>query len=149
MYSSRQYDIMCPFVVCSLITLSTFRTTGLLQTKHSWVNRIEFKFDQMEGFIREEWLKYMNVQRFSLPESLSQSQHTSASSKLKLPPIGVGRGGSWNSQFLVSLPYICHIPNLVMIWPVVLEKKILTHDGRRGCLPIAIGHLSGSGILKM
>ena len=65
-------------------------------------------------------------------------------------PLG---GGSWNLQFLVSLPYRCHIPNLVKIGPVVLEKKMLTHDGRRttdddGRQPIAIGHLSDSGHLK-
>ena len=39
------------------------------------------------------------------------------------------------------------------IGPVVLEKKMLTHDGRRtthddGPQPIAIGHLSDSGDLK-
>ena len=61
--------------------------------------------------------------------------------------------GSWNLQFLVSLPYRCYIPNLVTIGPVVLEKKILTHDGRRttdddGRQPKAIGHLSYSGDLK-
>ena len=56
-------------------------------------------------------------------------------------------GGSWNLQFLVSLPYRCYIPNLDMIGPVVIEKKMLTHDGRHQ--PIAIGHLSHSGDLKM
>ena len=39
--------------------------------------------------------------------------------------------GSWNLQFLVSLPYRCYTPNLVKIGPVVLEKKMLTHDKRR------------------
>ena len=39
--------------------------------------------------------------------------------------------GSWNLQFLVSLPYRCYIPNLVRIGPVVSEEKMLTHDGRR------------------
>ena len=38
------------------------------------------------------------------------------------------------------------MPNLVKIGPVVLEKKMLTDDGRQ---PIAIGHLSDSGDLKM
>ena len=33
----------------------------------------------------------------------------------------------------------------VKIGKVVLEKKIITHDG---CQPIAIGHLSDSGDLK-
>ena len=42
-----------------------------------------------------------------------------------------GWGGSWNLQNLVSLPYRCYIPNLVKIGPVVLEKKMLTDDGRR------------------
>ena len=54
--------------------------------------------------------------------------------------------GSWNSQCLVSLPYRCCIPNLVKIGPVVIEKKVLTHDG---CQPIAIGHLSDSGDQKI
>ena len=58
-------------------------------------------------------------------------------------PLG---GGSWNLQFLVSLPYRCYISNLVNIGPVVLEKKMLTHDDGRQ--PIAIGHLSDSGDLK-
>ena len=35
---------------------------------------------------------------------------------------------------------------LVKIGPVVLDKKMLTHDNRRQ--PIAIGHLSDSGNLK-
>ena len=40
------------------------------------------------------------------------------------------------------------------IGPVVLEKKMLTHDARRTtdddvCQPIAIGHLSDSGDLKI
>ena len=40
-----------------------------------------------------------------------------------------------------------------MIGPVVLKKKMLTHDARRttnddGRQPIAIGHLSDSGDLK-
>ena len=39
--------------------------------------------------------------------------------------------GSWNLQFLVSLPYRCYIPSLVKIGPIVLEKKMLTHDARR------------------
>ena len=43
-------------------------------------------------------------------------------------PWGVG---SWNLQFLVSLPYRCYIPNLVKIGSVVLEKKMLTDNGRR------------------
>ena len=34
-------------------------------------------------------------------------------------------------KFLVFLPYRCYIPNLVKIGPVVHEKKILMHDGRR------------------
>ena len=42
-----------------------------------------------------------------------------------------GGGGSGNSQFFVSLSYRCYIPNLVKIGPVVLEKKMLTHDARR------------------
>ena len=33
-------------------------------------------------------------------------------------------------------------------WPVVLEKKMLTHEGDSGRQPIAIGHLSYSGDLK-
>ena len=42
---------------------------------------------------------------------------------------------------------------MVKIGPVVLEKKMLTHDARRttdddGRQPIAIGHLSDSGDLK-
>ena len=40
-------------------------------------------------------------------------------------------GGSWNLQFLVSLPYRCYVPNLVKIGSVVLEKKMLTDDTRR------------------
>ena len=59
--------------------------------------------------------------------------------------------GSWNLQFLVSLPYGCCIPNLVKIGPVVLEK-MLTHDERTkdddGRQPRAIGHLSYSDDLK-
>ena len=47
--------------------------------------------------------------------------------------------GSWNLQFLVSLSYRCYIINLINIGPVVLEKKMLTHDDWRQ--PIAIGHL--------
>ena len=43
-------------------------------------------------------------------------------------PLG---GGSWNLQFLVSLPYRCYIPNLFKLGPVVLEQKMLTHDARR------------------
>ena len=35
----------------------------------------------------------------------------------------------WNLQFLVSLPYRCYIQNLFKIGPVVLEEKVLTHDG--------------------
>ena len=31
----------------------------------------------------------------------------------------------------VSLLYRCYIPNLVKIGPVVLEKKMLTHDAHR------------------
>ena len=31
---------------------------------------------------------------------------------------------------MVSLPCRCYIPNLVKVGPVVLEKKILTDDGR-------------------
>ena len=38
--------------------------------------------------------------------------------------------GSWNLQFLVSLPYRCYIPNLVKIDTVVL-RKMLTLDTRR------------------
>ena len=61
--------------------------------------------------------------------------------------------GSWNLQFLVSLPYGCYMPNLVKIGPVVLEKKMLTDEEPRtthddGRQPIAIGHLSDSGDLK-
>ena len=45
-------------------------------------------------------------------------------------PLGVGV-----MKFTIpfSLPYRCYIrvPNLVKIGPVVLEKKMLTHDGRR------------------
>ena len=48
--------------------------------------------------------------------------------KLRYLPLG---GGSWNLQFLVSLPYRCYIPNLVKIGPGVLEKKMLTHDPQR------------------
>ena len=60
------------------------------------------------------------------------------------------RRGPWNLQFLDSLPYRCYTPNLVKIAPVVLEKKMLTHEARRTMdnLPIAIGHLSDSGNLK-
>ena len=50
-------------------------------------------------------------------------------------------------KFLVSLPYRCYISNLVKIGPVVLEKKMLTHDNWRQ--PIAIGHLSDSGDLQI
>ena len=39
--------------------------------------------------------------------------------------------GSWNFQFLVSLPYRCHVPNLVKIDLVVIEKKMITNDWRR------------------
>ena len=61
-------------------------------------------------------------------------------------------GGSWNLQFLVSLPYRCYIPNLVKIGSVVLQKKMLMDDGwltmdNHGRQPIAIGHLSDSGDL--
>ena len=64
------------------------------------------------------------------------------------------RGGSWNLWFLVSLPYRCYTPNLVKTGLVVLEKKMLTHDARLtadddGRQPIALGHLSDSGDLKM
>ena len=38
--------------------------------------------------------------------------------------------GSWNLQFLVSLPYKCYIPNLVKIGPVVLEKMLI-HDSQQ------------------
>ena len=60
----------------------------------------------------------------------------------KLPPLWVP-WGSWNLQFLVSLPYRCYIQNLVKIGPVVLEKKMLTHNERwtthyDGRQPIAI-----------
>ena len=34
-------------------------------------------------------------------------------------------------QFFVALPYRFYTPTLVKIGPVVLEKKMLTHDGRR------------------
>ena len=44
----------------------------------------------------------------------------------KLPPLGVGG----HLKLLVSLPYICHIPNVVKIGPVVLEKMMLTHDAQ-------------------
>ena len=68
-------------------------------------------------------------------------------------PWGRG-GGSWNLQFLVSSPYRWYIPNLVKIVPVVLEKKILTDDGRwmtddDGRQTIATCHLSSSGDLQM
>ena len=48
-------------------------------------------------------------------------------------PLGWGGGRSCNSQFLVSLPYRCYIPNLVKVGPVVLEKKMkrTTHVARR------------------
>ena len=51
----------------------------------------------------------------------------------KLLPLGVGL---WKYNLscclcLVSLPYRCYTPYLVKIVPVVLEKKMLTHDGRR------------------
>ena len=45
----------------------------------------------------------------------------------------------------VSLLYRCYIPNLVKNDTVFL-KKMLTHDRRQ---PIAIGHLSYSGDLKI
>ena len=52
---------------------------------------------------------------------------------------------SWNLQFLVSLSYSCYIP-LDKLGPVVIEKKMLTHDARRtiddGRKRMAIGHLS-------
>ena len=62
--------------------------------------------------------------------------------------------GSGNLQSLVSLPYRCYIPNLVKIDPVVLEKKMLTHDSRwttdhDGRQPVAIAHLNDSGDLKI
>ena len=41
-----------------------------------------------------------------------------------------GGGGLEILQFLVALPYRCYIPK-VKIGPVVLEKNMLTHDGRR------------------
>ena len=50
------------------------------------------------------------------------------------------------TQVLVSKPYKCCIRHLVKIGPSVLEKKMLTHDGRQ---PIAIGDLSDSGDLKI
>ena len=56
-----------------------------------------------------------------------------------------GGGGSWNLQFLFSLPYRWYIPNLVKIGPIVVEKKILMDDERHS---IAIGHLSDTGDLK-
>ena len=56
--------------------------------------------------------------------------------------------GPCDLQFLVSLPYRCYILNLVKIGPVVL-KTMLTDDGRRRTQPIAIGHLSDSGDLKI
>ena len=47
------------------------------------------------------------------------------------------------------LQYRYCIPNLVKIVPVVLEKKMLTHDARRTTdAKPAIGHLSDSGDLK-
>ena len=54
-----------------------------------------------------------------------------------LLPLGMGGGGQE-----ISLPYRCYIPNLVKIGPVVLERKMLTDDGRH---PIAVGYLSDSG----
>ena len=64
-----------------------------------------------------------------------------------LPPLGI-------IEFTIScfLPYRCYIPNLAKIEPIVLEKKMLTHDGRRtthddGHQPTAIGHLSDSSDL--
>ena len=50
-----------------------------------------------------------------------------------------------NLQFFVSIPYGCYITNLVKIGPVVYEEMMLTDNGRQ---PIAIGHLSDSGVLK-
>ena len=49
-------------------------------------------------------------------------------------------------NFFVSLPDTWYTPNLVKISPVVLDKKMLTHDDGRK--PIAIGHLSDSGDLR-
>ena len=37
----------------------------------------------------------------------------------------------WKWNFLVSLPYRCYKLNLVKIGSLVLEKKMLTDDGRR------------------
>ena len=39
--------------------------------------------------------------------------------------------GSWNLQFLASLPYRCNIPNVVQIGQAVLKKKMLTQNGGR------------------
>ena len=66
----------------------------------------------------------------------------------KLPPLWMGV-----MKFIISLSYRCYTPNLLKIAPVVLDKKMLTHDGRRttdddGRQPIAKGHLSDSGHLK-
>ena len=62
-------------------------------------------------------------------------------------------GGSLILRFLVSLPYRCHIPNLVKIGELVLDKKMYTHDERQmthdglrttqddGRRPLKTGHL--------
>ena len=65
-------------------------------------------------------------------------------------PLG---GGPWNLQFVVFLPHRYYISNLVKILPTVLEKIMLPDDARRtsedGRKPIATGHLSDSGDLKI
>ena len=45
----------------------------------------------------------------------------------------------------LTIIYRCYIPNLVKSGSVVLEKKMLMHNGQRttGCQHIALGHLSG------
>ena len=60
---------------------------------------------------KEDFLKNTSVLHFLPP---------------KLPPLGVGVGGVF-----LSLTNRCYKPNLVKKSPVVLEKKMFMHNGRR------------------
>ena len=53
---------------------------------------------------------------------------------------------------MIPFSYLCYIENLAKNGPVVLEKKLIILNcmlNNDGCLPIAIGHLSYSGDLKI
>ena len=68
----------------------------------------------------------VNITIYSVCLSGEEDQFYSFTQKLS--PLWIGGHGI---TIHVSLPYKCYIPNLVKIGPVVLEKKMLTDDGRR------------------